>query len=164
MDALLPVEQRYTSLKFRRVARRFDATRLDYADAAELVAFVTTVDLKHAQWMFHWRAAGLREVERLLKHLSGSADIERMVQENNEGITRADGLGALAAMQDGGWTRGSVPPVVRMALLDMRDEGISQREIGERLGLTHDQVRVMANGPRWLRPRAVGLLGLVAQG
>ena len=157
-DALLPAEQRYSSLKFRRVARRFDPTRLDYADAAELVAFVRTVDLKHARWMFHWAGAGVREMDRLLKHLSADANVERMVQENHDRTTRADGLAMLKAMRDGGWRQGSVPPGLRMALLDMRDAGLSQPKIAEMTGLTHDQVRVMANGMRLPRP----VLGLGA--
>jgi len=129
-----------------------------WSDAAELVAFVRTVDLKHARWMFHWAGAGVREMDRLLKHLSADANVERMVQENHDRTTRADGLAMLKAMRDGGWRQGSVPPGLRMALLDMRDAGLSQPKIAEMTGLTHDQVRVMANGMRLPRP----VLGLGA--
>lgn len=163
-DALLPADKRYTSLKFRRAGRQFDASRLDYADAAELCAFVETIDLKHARWIFQWRGAGVREMDRLLKHLSADPTVGRMVHDNHEAVTRSDGLAVLQAMKDGGWRQGSVPGVVRMALLDMRDAGISQPKIAAQVGLTVDQVRNAANGPRWVRAaRSTGLLGLVAQ-
>lgn len=162
MDALLPAEQRFSSLKFRRVARRFDATRLDYADACELVAFTRTIGARNAQWIFHWRGAGVRECDRLLKHLSGSADVDRMVAENMAVPTRADGLAVLRAMQDGGWTRGGVPPCVRLSVLDMLDEGMTRNQVAAALGVTLDQVRVFAYGHR-VRPRSRGLSGLVAE-
>jgi len=161
-DALLPEDQRYTSLKFRRVAHRFDATRLDYADAAELCAFVLTIGgPKYARWIFRWKAKGLREIDRLLAHLGQEADVVRMVEENHAALVRDDGLKCLSAMKNGGWRQGSVPGIVRMALLDMRDAGMSLPRIAAAVGLTVDQVRVVCNG-LWKRPVALGLAGLTA--
>ena len=163
-DALLPTELRYSSPKFRRVARGIRVDRLDYADAAELCAFVHTIDgVKYARKIFMWRAALVRDVERLLTHMDQFPHVATMVAENRASPTRAEGLAVLDAMRDGWWTQGSVPGVVRLALLDMRDAGISQPKIAAMTGLTHDQVRVMANGGRWHRPASVGLAGLVAE-
>lgn len=147
-DALLPTAERYASLKFRRVAPSFDATRLDYAEAVELVAFVRTVGMTTAARIFHWGIAGRREADRLLKHLSSEQDVALAVDENRAAYTRAEGLRVLEIMKENGWEKGHVPEIVRFALLDMRDAGLSQPKIAELVGLTLDQVRVMANGPR----------------
>jgi len=161
-DALLPEDQRYTSLKFRRVAHRFDAHRLDYADAAELCAFVLTIGgPKYARWIFRWKAKGLREIDRLLAHLANDRAVACMVEENHAALVRDDGLKCLSAMKDGGWHRGSVPGIVRMALLDMRDAGMSLARIAAAVGLTRDQVKVVCNG-LWRPPIALGLAGLTA--
>lgn len=144
MDALLPKVERYTSRRFRRVFMRFRATDLDSADATELVAFVQTVGMKSAARIFQWKAAGIREAQRLVDHIA----VHDLVQQNLDRATRADGLACLTAMRDAGWTKGSVPGIVRMALLDMRASGQSYPRIAAETGLTVDQVRVMANGLR----------------
>lgn len=160
-DALLPPEQRFTSLRFRRVSRHFQAGRLDWGEAAELCAFVLTVGLNAAQKIFHWNAYGRFEMRRLLAHMGEHPDVLAMVEDNHASVRREDGLKCLSAMRDGGWKAGPVPRCVRLALLDMRDAGMTQREIGEQTGLTRDQVAHMTTGRR---PRAVGLgvAGLVA--
>jgi len=164
MDALLPADKRYTSLKFRRVARRFDATRLGFDDAAELVAFVETVDgVRHARRIFQWGVVGEAEAVRLVTHMKQFPQIATMVQENHEGLTRAEGLAVLGAMQDGGWRHGSVPAVVRMALLDLRDSGLSQEKVGLACNLTREQVRTITVGHRNDRGgRGLGVAGLFA--
>jgi len=144
MDALLPRIPRYTSRKFRRVFKSFRATDLDSADATELVAFVGTVGLKAATWIFQWTDVGVREAKRLIDHIP----VHDLVEENSALATRADGLACLDAMKDGGWTKGPVPGIVRMAFLDMRASGQSVPRIAREVGLTVDQVRVMANGLR----------------
>ncbi len=127
---------------------------LDKADGLELCAFVRTLgDYQYARWIWGWGPGFHKSIEWLEANLP-SDTIEAMVKDNFANVERADGLGILRAMQDGGWTRGSVPPHVRLALLDMRDAGINQVEIGRQLGLTIDQVRVMANG---MRKRRAGL-------
>ena len=161
-DALLPTAERYASLKFRRFARRFDATAVDYWDACELVAFLDFMEgVGHAAWVFHWAGAGKREAQRLVDHLGTRDDVLRMVRENQSAQGRADGLAVLAGMREAGWEKGSVPGIVRLALLDMRDAGINQPAIAAQLGLTVDQVRWMANGARKPRPR-LGVRGLIA--
>lgn len=160
--ALQPADKRYTDLRFRRVARFFDGTRLDYGDAAELAAFVRTVDgVKHAKSIFGWHNGAHKYVQKFMDHMDQFPDAARMEAENRSCVTRDDGLKCLRAMQDGGWTKGSVPGIVRLALLDMRDAGMSQPAIARELGLTHDQVRVMANGLR-RRAACAGLAGLWA--
>lgn len=162
--ALLPAEQRYTSHKFRRFARRFDATRLGFDDAAELVAFVETVDgVRHARRIFQWGVVGEAEAGRLVTHMKQFPQIDTMVRENHEALTRAAGLAVLGAMQDGGWRHGSVPAVVRMALLDMRDAGMSQEKVGLETGLTREQVRTITVGHRNGRfGKGLGVAGLFA--
>lgn len=162
MGALLPTEQRYTNLKFRRVARKFHATRLDYADAAELVAFVLTVGgVARAKYLFHWTAWAEGQAKLLVDHLGDDPGVATMRAENEAGTTREDGLKCLSAMRDGGWRKGLVPPCVRLAVLDMRDTGLSQEKVGAMLGLTREQVRIISNGTRPRRSQ-VGLAGLWA--
>lgn len=154
-DALLTRPERYASLKFRRMARRFDWTRMGYADGAELCAFLAIVPIRWSRYLFEWRASGVASAERVLKHLSDDDGVARAVDENMAALDRETGLAVLRVLHENGWAHGQVPDVVRRALLDMRDEGISQPRIARETGLTLDQVRVMANGPR--RPNAAPL-------
>lgn len=122
-----------------------------------------TIGLVQAARIFQWSTAGRREYSRLDQHLADDVGVATAVEENRAAYTRAEGLRVLELMRENGWRQGHVPEIVRFALLDMRDEGLSQPEIAALLSLTLDQVRVMANGLR--RPRSpVPLLGLVAQG
>lgn len=141
-DALLDIEERHASAKFRRFRGVFDAERVAYDDAAELVAFLHAVPPHAARQIFGWGQVGVREANRLLKHLSGSDDVVAMVEQNALALTKEDGLKCLRAMQEGGWTNGPLPPMVRMSLLAMLDEGMSRPAIGRAVGLTVDQVRV----------------------
>jgi len=163
-DALLDAEHRYSSLKFRRVARQFDPTRMDYGEAVELVGFMKTIDgVKYARWIFGWKAAGVREATRLFEHLDQDEAVANVVAANLAVLERDDGLKCLRAMKDGGWRQGSVPGIVRMAVLDMRDAGMTYREVGDVAGLTRDQVNVIIHGLRRVAA-PVPLLGLVAEG
>lgn len=157
-DALLDEPRRYASRKFRLFAERFDPTRLDYADALELVAFLGVVQVEHARWIFRWKKFGIAQAERLRAHLAD--DAREYIDQNWAAVTPADGLACLRAMQDGGWKRGTVPPIVRMALQNMRDEGMSRTAIADACRLSLDQVRWICNGPR--RPR-VGIGALFAK-
>jgi hypothetical protein len=164
MDALLPADRRYTSLKFRRVARMFHATRLDYADAAELVAFVVTVGgVARAKYIFHWTTWTVEQARLLVDHLGATEDVQRMVSENEAAVTRDDGLKCLRAMQDGGWRKGSVPRPVHLAFQDMRDAGMSMPRIAAATGVALDQVRTICHPDRFAgRFARVPLAGLVA--
>lgn len=163
-DTLLPAAERYASLKFRRVSRRFDASRLDYAEAVELVAIGRTLGEVMAAKIFGWDVEGRAEYKRLAAGFADNEDVALAVEQNREGYSRAEGLRVLEVMKESGWKQGYTPEIVRLALLDMRAAGLSQPKIAAALGLTLDQVRVMANGPR--RPRATVSLAdaaLVAQ-
>ena len=162
MDALLPTDRRYTSLKFRRVARKFWASRLDYDDAAELVAFVVTVGgVARAKYIFHWTEWTEGQAKLLVGALGSDPRVLAMIAENEASVTRDIGLKCLSAMRDGGWRKGAVPPCVRLAVLDMRDTGMSEAKAAAALGLTREQVRIITNGTR-PRYRPVPLTGLVA--
>jgi hypothetical protein len=135
------------------VAKYIPVTRLDYADACELVAFVETIGWPAARHVFGWVPNAKRHYERLRDHLKGFGHVQAMVEQNVAEPTREDGLAVLRAMQDGGWKQGWVPPIVRLAVLDMRDAGMSQPKIAKALGLTRDQVVVMCTGRRDLRQK-----------
>lgn len=156
-DALLPAAERYSSLKFRRFARLLYVDRLDYGDAQELCAFLGTVGVHAGRWIFQWPPRAVREAKRLLAHMLKDEDVVEAIEANRRAYTREAGLATLRAMQDGGFTSGPVPEIVRFAFLDMRDAGINQQRIADAVGLTLDQVRVMANGPRWRRSEPVPL-------
>lgn len=154
MDALLPADKRYTSLKFRRVAPKLFVNRLDFDDAAELVAFVETVGMKPARWIFHWEPFDLAKVKKLVEHMLQFPVVTAMIEENRLApVTREQGLAVLQAMRDGGWKQSNYPPIVRLAALDMRDEGMSMPAVGRAMGLTLDQVRVLCCGIRTPRCR-----------
>lgn len=154
-DALLPTAQRYASDKFRRVAGRLEAHRLDYAEAAELVAFLSLMTFRHASYIFHWKNCMKPKVDALVAHIHEP----EMARENLARIDRADGLAMLAAMQDGGFTRGGVPNAVRMALLELRDDGMSHEAVGKLVGLPREQVKHITAR---ITTRPVPLLGLLA--
>jgi hypothetical protein len=153
-DALLPAAERYTSMKFRRVAPLLWLDKLDWGDALELAAFVETVGLRRAKWIFHWPGGAVRAMRQLAEHMKDH--IGPYVEANMADVTRDDGLKCLRAMQDGGWTYGSLPPLVRLALLDMRDEGLSMPKIARATGLTPDQVNNCVNTGRG-RSRALAV-------
>lgn len=145
MDALRPAE----TPKFKRAKGRLKLSLLDYAEAAELAAFVDMVGIDHARWIFNWYAPDMAEATRLVEHFHAlGPDHAARVAQNNEAIERADGLAVLGAMLRGGWRWGSVPPIVRLAFLDMRDCGMTWPQIAGVTGLTVDQLRYMAGARR----------------
>ena len=161
-DAIKPLNERSASQKFRRVRRWFEPTRLEYGEACELVAFVDLVPIKTAKWIFDWYQVPMRRnVQLLVDHLRDDETVRAMITDNMAHWERADGLAVLRAMQEGGWTKGTVPPIVRAALLDLHDAGMSRSQVAESVGLTLDQVRVAMHGQR-TAPARVGLAGLVA--
>lgn len=159
VDALLPTAERYASERFNTFARWFNPYKIGYADACEFVAFHETVGRRAVRYIFQWTSSV--SGKELVDHLGNIPEVKAMIEQNHLAASRADGLAVLKAMQDGGWRQGPVPPVVRLALLDMRDAGISQPKIGRLTGLTLDQVRVMANGPRRRAEVGGGGLGML---
>lgn len=137
-DALLETNARYASLKFRRFSRWFRPTKLDWADAVELVAFVESIGgAKHARYVFHWGQAGVRAYGRLKRHVADAA--QPYIRANREHFSVDAGLAVLRAMQDGGWQGHGLPEIVRKALQSL-NETHTQAEIARRVGLSVDQV------------------------
>jgi hypothetical protein len=163
MDALLPTAERYASQKFRRVAQYFRFKHLDWWDALELVAFVESIGLDHARYILHWKApATIRAYLFLRDHVGDEAS--EPIRRNVECMGLDQGLGILAAMKDGGWTKGKVPDVVRMSLLELRKRGMKQSDIAKLTGLSHGQVNRLTNAAgrrnRSVQAAAFGALAL----
>lgn len=141
-DALLPPDQRYASLKFRRYSRWFRPTKLDWWDALELVVFVETITPKAAQFVFHWGHAGVRAYDRLARHVLRDSQAQDLLLENQASVSVDDGLAVLRAMQDGGWQGYGLPKIVRDALREIHhNRGVSMASIAHETGLTFAQVR-----------------------
>lgn len=132
-DALLDKPQRYSSPLFRRCRRLRD---LDAADIAQLVAFVEAIGVKSASYVFARPglayARAYREVRAL--HQGSVPDISIHM-----GI--GEGLAILRAMQDGGYRRGQLPRITKMALKGLRKRGMTIAEIARRTKLTREQVK-----------------------
>lgn len=163
-DALLPTPERYSSLRFRRVSRFLQLRLLDWADAVELCAFVETVGVEYATYIFHWNGqAVVRAYRRLRRHVGDHPDLAKAIAENETAMGVDAGLAVLQAMRDGGWESGSLPACVRAALKDLRKAGLNMAQIAERTGLRYDQVRHVA-GYRSGRGKAVqaGAFGALA--
>lgn len=163
-DALLPTAERYASLKFRRFSRWFRPTKLAWDDALELVAFVETIGLKHARFVFHWHGqAGVKAYARLRQHMLDEA--QPYISANVASLGLDDGLAVLRAMQDGGWQSHGLPNVVRMAIQTLLvDHNAAQ--VARKLGLTVDQV-VWASGRKGIgtrrrQARAISSLGVAS--
>lgn len=138
-DALLDPAQRYASLRYRRVAQRIELRLLTWADAAELVGFVETIGLRHARYILRWRGqAVVRAYRRLRKHIGDAA--HPYIQANQSEMGVDTGLAVLRAMQDGGWTHGRLPWVVKMALKELRKSN-TIAAIARETGLSREQVK-----------------------
>lgn len=162
-DALLPTHERYASDKFRRVAQYFQFRHLDWEDALELVAFVESIGFKWARYILHWKGSAVCSAYARLRHHVG-ADADPYIRENVEGMGMEAGLAILKAMQDGGWKRGRLPWMVKMALKELRKRGMSMPAIGGYVGLTVDQVQTALDArkapQKAVRAAAYGGLGL----
>lgn len=150
-DALLPKMERAASLKFRRFAR----LHLDHDDGCELVAFLDVVPVLSARFIFGWSDYQVGQV----RSIGPACRVPQMLAENNAEWSRGDGLAVLRAMQDGGWSGGTLPKIVVRALWDLRDSGRSCSAIGAELGMSKDQV-VYACSPRSRTTSTSGGVGL----
>jgi hypothetical protein len=162
MGATLPLEQRATDPRFRRVTRRF---KLDVADAVELVAFLHIVPPAHAKWIFQWGEAGVRDARQLLAHPEISKLAQPMVEENIRALNVDVGLAVLKAMRDGGWTPGkTVPKIVRDTIAELRSLGNSGAKISRVTGIPEPTISRWLHGPskrsESRRSRAVAALVL----
>jgi hypothetical protein len=134
-DALLPTAERYSSLKFRRVAQHFDG---DASDAVELAAFLAIVPFRWARWIFHWPRRYV-----LPKVIWAPPEF---IRANREALDLDTGFAVLHAMQDGGWRRGRLPDVVRNTVLELVHNGRAQVDVARELGLSQDQVQYVVKG------------------
>lgn len=137
-DALLPTGQRYASEKFRLLARNFRLRKVPYEVACELVAFLHVVPLLHAKWIFQWNDHTQRRAKVIWEREDVQADVARtgMVEANLRACDVDVGLAVLDAMRDGGWTRGRLPDVVRMAVAELNHRKVRVRAISSRTGLS----------------------------
>lgn len=141
-DALLPTGQRYASEKFRLLARNFRLRKVPYEVACELVAFLHVVPLLHAKWIFQWNDHTQRRAKVIWEREDVQADVARtgMVEANLRACDVDVGLAVLDAMRDGGWSRGRLPDVVRMAVAEMNHRKVPLRQIMLRTGLKHGRI------------------------
>lgn len=148
-DADKPIAQRYASMKFRLIARSFRLRKVPYEVACELVAFLHVVPMRYAKWVFHWTPAGERCVKRIWDRADVQEDARRsgMIEANLRAVDVDVGVAVLAAMRDGGWTKGWLPPVVNMAVAELYHER-GQRgaaALGRELGISANRVRNAKN-------------------
>ena len=159
LDALKAAPERYASQRFRRFAGVFDPYRAQFAEAVELAALNGVVDDVHLRYVFHWSWATLRDkVRPLLAHGPVQQAAQALIAENRALVTADDGRALLAAMQDGGWKGGKPPALVRMAVFDLRKQGLSWPAVAEVLRISVDQARNIGNGAERPCARASRLL------
>ena len=136
--ATLPTAQRYSDPRFRRVSRRFYPRKVGEFECIELAAFLHVVPIRWARWIFQWDRYGLRAADYVLRNFQEAA--EPFADENVRAMDVADGLAVVRGMQDGGWRHGKLPDLSRNALFELRDAGLSAKEIAALAGLTVNQV------------------------
>ena len=163
-DALLPQVERYASLKFRRVAQWFFATKMSFDDAVELMAFVRTVGgPRFAGVMLHWKPTAYRSYARLEAHKPLLDYVQAAHRANLETMTPEDGLAVLRVLQECGWTKGALPPIVKQSIAEVL-QYTTYPKLARELGLTVDQIQWAAgrrqNRIRRDRARAAGALAL----
>lgn len=144
--ALLPTEQRYTNLQFRRLSRYFRVASVDYDDAICLAAFLRVVPPQFASWIFHWTPYTAKKAHALLYYYREPS--REYARANFSELSVEDGLRVLQAMQDGGWTRGPLPKVVKRALKELHHLGRSVPALAKDVGLSVDQVKHAIWGAR----------------
>lgn len=153
LGVLLPIEQRYTNIQFRRFARRFRSRRLDYDDAQELAAFLAVCPRKScARWIFRWDKYSQTAAKAVEKHYRDAARESIEANISSFGIT--DAVGLLRAMRDSGWKSGPWPPFIKRAVLQLAHErGV--RAAADGFGLGVDQVYVMSRPRKRANRKAV---------
>lgn len=153
-DALLPIEQRFVSQKFRRLSRFIYPRKLDWGDAAELVAFTQFLGgTKYATPIFGWGARSVYNVGKLLTYRELLEDAKPLLDQNLAQVQAEDGFAVLRALQQNGWKEGQLPVWVKQALMEEHHQtGITTREQAEKHGLSYNQVSYL----RRTSPRGFG--------
>lgn len=141
-DADLPIAQRYASMKFRLVARNFRLRKVPYEVACELVAFLHIVPLRYAKWIFQWNARTIRRAQVIWDRADVQEDARRsgMIEANLRAATADTGLAILKAMQEGGWAKGHLPPIVMMAIAELNHRGVSAAVLARELQIHPSRV------------------------
>lgn len=163
-DALLPIEQRYASEKFRTLSRHFEPSRLLWAEAVECVAWTQFLGGPEATLpIMLWRRSQLERVHAMLAEPELIKDAAPLLAENYAQARVEDGFAILRSMQDQG--RGKFFTLPRPVVMALQEEwhttGISAAKQGLKHGLTRWQVQ-WARTPR--RKRADGPLHALAFG
>lgn len=140
-DALLPRAERYASLKFRRVSRRFRSRRLDYGDAIELAAFLDVVPVRFARWLFDWDKYGISAAQAIQRHYRDLA--EEYAKANHASVRVEDGIDLLRLLMAEGWNPrfGGYPKISKRSLRALRHDGVEPLALARELGMTVDQVK-----------------------
>jgi hypothetical protein len=130
----LPLEQRYTDWRFRRVCRYIHG--LDQADAIELAATLRLLPVKWAHYAFHGKAAWRRDATEVLNTFWDAC--EPYYRTNLERITPETTVLIVQALREGGWKcKNPLPPVVRMGCLGFRARGKTTAQIAEIYGFSY---------------------------
>jgi hypothetical protein len=141
-DVTLPTGERYASSKFRRFSRITRVYRLTVEDQLELALFLRIVPMRWARIIFQWDDATVRHLKRCL-----ICPLPAYVDAQAASLTLEDGLAVLQALHDAGWKRSSkLPKICRMAIIGLRDAGLSYPKIASVVGLSQDQVAYVCVG------------------
>lgn len=138
-DALLPRAEKYASLKFRRIARRFNPFRLDYGDALELAAFLHVVPIKFATRLFEWDQGGVKAARTILYHFRGAA--EEFAKANLDSVTVQDGITLIQRLREYGWNpRMGWPDISKRSIRQLHHDGAGPTALARELDVDVDQV------------------------
>lgn len=140
-DALLPLEERYASLKYRRLSRSFDPYRQDTADLVEARALLITPGILpiHAYALMRWTYR-MNERLKLLEQLD---DLARpLAQANAMAASVEDGEAMLRTILQNRpeWGR-TVPMWSTRYLQTMRRRGASVRALAGHFGVAEWKVQ-----------------------
>lgn len=141
-DALLPIEARYTSWKFRRLSRWFDPYRQEKALLLELTIMALTPGFRvqHLYPMFHWEG----NAQHLVNHLIIPEYRDEAMQytaENARSITEQDGHDMLVAALDSHPEKmGSVPLYVTRYLQSRRKNGATAAGLAREFNVSASRI------------------------
>lgn len=151
----LPRDDRYASLRYKRVSGDLKWRTLDLQDARELAAIVAVVGFPAAKHAFGWTPWSRTLVEQLVDYLKDDPEVERMRRANLSNDDPDAAMALLSAMVDGGWKpKGKGwPGIIRVALLYLKERGFKAKDVAARYSLPLAIVRSgMLNresGLRW---------------
>lgn len=148
-DALLPVEQRFTSTKYRRLSRRVEPQHLTWAEAVELVAWMQFLGgPKYAKGVMQWATKTMDYVQILYEAPELIEEAAPLLAANQAQVTIEDGFRLLSAIKDSPKRRAAVPELVRMALNEERHNlKLTAKQQAEKHGLTVDQITYRRKKP-----------------